>query len=419
MKENKFLIKFREKTTTELQEIADDKKGYQPEARQAAIQILNERGYETAPEKPDIKNELKKYDFTKFEASIKKEHSFGWTPKFEKIFNSELSKITFIPIVSEVFEKLDWPVIFRDENSIGAAYFNSWGKETEKIEVQFNHGKISVKSSSLSGGFWDMGKNSKRVKLFIHAFQTIMQEYDKGSLKKLEVETEKINNWDEYEIPKTLPKPKRYKEPNIFIPVAGGFISSLLLGLLIAFLTINFGYFIGAFEVGVAFILGFVFTELIKLSNYTNYKVLQIIFIITVILIYVSNQYFQYQIILSENDVPSIGFIKFLEFRIEAGLSIKNLELGSIGLIISWFAQLFITYFVGMLRLGLALSAYQIDRIPEEVLEFTMYHFVKGKSEQEVRYELSKMGWQHKELQDEVLASLQSMHDLNEYNRIS
>ncbi len=421
MKENKFLIKFKEKTATELLEIANDKKGYQPEARQAAIQILNERGHTYDFEVTEVENKkgLKEYDFTKFEASIKKEHSFGWTPKFEKSFNSELSKTTFIPIVSEVFEKLDWPMVLKEENLIIAAYFNNWGKETEKIEVQFSHGKISVKSSSLSGSFWDMGKNSKRVKLFIHAFQRIMQEYDRDSLNELEIETEKVNNWDDYEIPKTLPRPKKRKKPNVFIPIIGGVFSSLLLGVIIAFLSVDGLYFLFLFEVGVAFILGFIFSELIKLSNYTNYRTLHIVFIVTVLIVYISNQYFQYQIVLYRNDGIPFSFIKFLEFRIEAGLAIKNLELGPIGLILSWIAQLVITYFIGILRLGLALSAYQIERIPGEVIEFVMYHFVKGKSEQEVRYELGKMGWQNKEHQDEVLASLESMNDLQAYNRIT
>jgi len=419
MKENRFLTKFKEKTIAELQDIVDDKKGYQPEARNAAIQILKERDNILISEESglDTENKPKKYDFKEFEASIKKEHRFGWTPKFEETFRVELNKTVFIPIITEVFETLDWPVIFKDENSVEAIYINSWGKHTEKIEVLFEHDKVTIKSISLRSGFWDMGRNSKRVKLFIHAFKIVMHEYDQESLNKLQIETEKINNWDDYEIPKILPKPKENKKPNVLIPIAGGVISALLLGFIIALTSTEGIYFIGLFEVGVAFILGFIFASLIKQSNYTNYKNLQLIFIATVLVTYIANQYFQYQIILYKNSGISISFVQFLEFRIEAGLSIKNLELGSIGLILSWVFQLVATYYIGMLRLTLALTSYELERVPGEVLEFAIYHFVKGKSKQEVRYELSKMGWSKKDHQDDVLKSLDAMHDLNEYDR--
>ena len=85
-----------------------------------------------------------------------------------------------------------------------------WG---QKITVTFEYGKVKVKSVSLGNEFWDIGRNSKRVKLFIYAFQQTENEFDQDALAALEKETEKANNWDDYEIPKSLPQPKERKEP--------------------------------------------------------------------------------------------------------------------------------------------------------------------------------------------------------------
>jgi hypothetical protein len=41
----------------------------------------------------------------------------------------------------------------------------------------------------------------------------------------------------------------------------------------------------------------------------------------------------------------------------------------------------------------MSIVKYCIDRVPQEVIDFALYHFVKEKEEKEVRIELSKMGW--------------------------
>ncbi|MBC8753367.1 hypothetical protein H2O64_01710 [Kordia sp. YSTF-M3] len=357
-------------------------------------------------------------ELKQFEKTIKKKHRFNWTPKFENEIRTDLNKTVVIPIVIKTFKKLGWDIVYQDETNAEAKRKGNWDKWTEKISVTFHHGKLMVKSTSLGNELWDLGRNSIRVQLFIHAFKLTEKEFDKEAIIELEQEVEKANNLDDYEMPESLPQPKVRKEPQFWIPIVGGIITALLLGFVIAFLSVKGIYIIGLFELGVAIFIGFVLTQLIKLSNYTNYDKLHYLFIGIIIVTYVSNQYFQYQIILNENSLYNFGFWEFMSARIEAGLTIKDLNTGWIGLIISWAFQLGITYFIGAFRLLTSLTMYQLERIPPEVIDFAYYHLIKEKSIIQVRGELSQMGWKDTQDQNEIFEAIGAVQDIKEYRRM-
>lgn len=357
--------------------------------------------------------ELKKY-----ESTIKKKHSFNWTPKFEEEIRTDLNKTVIIPIVIQTFEKLGWDLVYQDEKSAEAKRKGDWNRWTEKISVSFDYGKLTIKSVSLGNEMWDNGRNSKRVKLFIYAFQNTEKEFDRETLAELEKEVEKKNNWDDYVIPESLPQPTIRKEPQFWIPIVGGIITAILLGFIVAFLSVKGIYIIGLFELGVAIVMGFVLKQLIKISNYTFYDHLHYLLIGMILITYISNQYFQYQIILNENNFQTFSFWEFMQARFEAGLTIKKLNTGWIGLLISWGLQLVITYFIGVLRLSSSLISYSLERVPMEVVDFAYYHFVKEKTENQVRDELSKMGWTEKQDQEEVFESIGAMQGATEMNRM-
>ncbi len=358
-------------------------------------------------------------EFKQYEKSIKKKHSFSWNPKYEEEMKTSLNKTVFFPIAIQTFEKLGWEFIFQDENSVEAKVklsLTSWG---EKITISWNHGRVMVKSVSLGNEIWDNGRNSKRVKLFIYAFQQTEKEFDREDLIELEKETEKANNWDNYVIPDSLPQPKERKKPEILIPIIGGIITGLLLGFILAFLSMEGLYFIGVFEFLVALAIGFALKYLIKLGNYTNYKKLNYILMGIILITYVSNQYFQYQMVLAENNNLSMSFIEFIKLRLEMGLTInESINTGWIGLIISWALQLGLTYIIGTLRLTSVVTAYQLERVPQEVSDFAFYHFVKKKTEKQVRTELSKMGWKEKQDQDDVFESIGAIQNAIEIQRM-
>lgn len=177
-------------------------------------------------------------------------------------------------------------------------------------------------------------------------------------------------------------------------------------------------YFIGLFEFLVATAIAFVMKYLIKLSNFTDFNKLQYLLSGMILLIYLSNQYFQYEIILNENNYDRIGFLEFLKLRFSQGLTIKNLNTGWIGLVISWILQLGLTGLFVYLKIISILTKYAIERVPVEVAEFAYYHFVKEKTEEEVRNELAKKGWTDKINQDEVFEAIGGFHSATELNRM-
>lgn len=357
--------------------------------------------------------ELKKY-----ESTINKKHSFGWNPNYEEEFKTDLNKTVFFPITKEVIEKLGWELVYEDESSIevrkNAEGFH-WG---QKIKISYQLGKIKINSTSIQALFYDFGRNSKRVKLFVHAFKELEKKYDKEALTELEDKVNRANIWDDYEVPNTLPQPKKQAESKFWIPIIGGIALSILLGFIVAFLTIKFTYVIGIYEVAVGFLIGFGFKYLIKLSNYTNFDRLNYVLIGVVLIAYFLNQYFLYGLLKSESNIEPIGFLNFIQLRFQEGLTIKSMNTGWIGLVISWIFQIGFTYGIAYIQLASHLTQYQLEKVPMEVVNFAFYHFVKGKDENGVRQELSKMGWSKEEDQNDVFESIRAIQVMQELNRI-
>lgn len=361
-----------------------------------------------------MKEELKKY-----ESTLKKKISFGLTPQFEEEFRTQLNKTVFFPIAKEIIETIGWDLVFEDESTLEAKQYAEgfhWG---QRITIKYQSGRVIVNSKSNQSPLFDFGRNSKRVKLFIYAFQRSEKSYDKKSLHELEQKTIKANNLDDYEIPETLPQPKKQAKPKHWIPIIGGILIAISLGLLIALLSIKVTYVIGIYEVAIGFLLGFSFKYIIKLSNYTNFDKLNYLLIGVVILTYFLNQYFSYQMIIGENKIESFSFFNFIQLRFQEGLKIDTLNIGWIGLLVSWIFQIGFTYGIAYIQLASHLSKYQLEKIPMEVLDFAYYHFVKGKDENGVRQELSNKGWTKNEDQNDVFEAMGAIQGLQELNRMN
>jgi hypothetical protein len=359
--------------------------------------------------------------YKQYEKTIKKKHSFAWTPKYVSEFSSRLSAKEFIAVAEKTFKDLGWDIVYQDDTSIEAKRNQkSFGTKrwTEGITATFEYGKIKVKSVTLGNEMWDVGRNSKRVQLFIYAFQVTEKSFDRGELQNLVNEKETINNWDDYVVPDSLPKPYEIKEPKFFIPILGCSILSILIAFLLAKVSISGFYIIGLIEFLVGFAIGFTFKYLIKFSNFTNYDKLHYLILGTVGLTYLLNQYFQYEIILYENNYERIGFFEFLKIKFEQGLIIKKLNTGWIGLLIHWVLQLVITYYVTVMAVIRNLTKYQLDRVPHEVVDFAFYHFVKDKTEDQVRKELALKGWTEMQNQDEVFEAIGALQTTQDVNRM-
>lgn len=353
------------------------------------------------------------------ELSIKRKHVFKYKPEFLESFKTDISESQIIPLTIEVFDKLEWPIVFTNKKSVEAKRKGTFNKLTEKITItKKSSGRIEVHSKTIEGNFWDVGKNSKRTGLFIALFKKLASEYrENGKLVELETEYERQNNWTDYKVPSKLPKPIISRKSSLLISIIGGLSISIGLGVLIGFLTQKFFYFIGVYEFGTGLALGYLFSRVLKLANYVEFAKIRIIIGVMVFLVFLMSLHFQYYIIVKENNISGLDFIEFIQLRIENGLMIKTLSTGWIGLILSWVFQLVFPFFIAQAKVGISLMNYSIEKIPEKVLEYVIYLFDNGKSESEIRVELSSKGWSNKEDQDNVFDAIDAISGFHQNNR--
>lgn len=356
-------------------------------------------------------------EIQKLEDSIKKVHRVAFTPKFKDSFQTKLSKSAFIAIALKAIEKIGWEVVYYDDSNIEAKRKNDWDSWTESIAMQYDFGKVNIQSTSLGNEMWDFGRNSKRVKLFQLVLHKLESELSEEEIKEFESEQKKVDEWEDYMIPESLPAPLPRMKPNLYIPLISTILVSTLLGYILALSISNGFYIIGLFDVGVGFIIGFVLSQTLKLGNYTDFRKLRPILIASVIISFISCQIFIYQLYVGKNPLVDIDFATFMKLRFEAGLTIKNLNTGWIGLVISWGLLLFFGYYIGLLKLVSGTIKHQLSRIPPEVLDFAVYLFIQEKSEDQVKMELSKLGWSNSEDQGYVMEAVGAIGDAQEMRR--
>ncbi|WP_298757128.1 hypothetical protein [uncultured Psychroserpens sp.] len=322
-------------------------------------------------------------------------------------------------MIIEVLGELEWQIVYHDEKSIEAKCKGNYTKLVGKLTIKkVNSSRIQVNSKSLEGGFWDFGKNSKRTGLFIALFKKLEQEYQSnGKLVELENEYNKQNNWEDYEIPKELPKPKKRIKPTIQVAFIGGLIIAIGIGLLVGYLSYEFTYYIFLFEVGIGFLFGYLFSEILKKSNIMDFNKVKIMTIAFIFIIFLVNQYFQYYLIISKHNIADLSFLEFKKQMLNEGFKIDTHNTGWIGFIIIWVLQLVIPYLISIFKISTSLMNYSIKKIPEQVLEYTIFLFQKDKNESEVRAELAQKGWNKKSDQDDVMEAISSIVGFNELNR--
>ncbi len=420
-KGNRFYSKFESKTTNELEKIVNSNDEYVEEAKLAAKLELEKREQngtlqdEVAVE-PDLP--IGEARYKDFERTIDKSSSFAFTPKYRESFKTNTRLNLIYAIAIKAFERLEWDVVFSDKNKVEAKRRNDFNSWSEKITVSIKPtGDVEVKSSSLGNEMWDMGRNSKRVKLFIHVYQEIELEYDEEKLDGLAAEVTRQENWDDYEIPSTLPKPKYVKEPQLIFPLVLAIVASILLAGLFA-VTSKYFYIILLFETGIGIALAFLLLQGVKLGNYTNYAMIRIIMGFSVISVVVLTQYFQYLMIIYEHNAFDLTFFQFIQLRIEAGFMFRDLNTGWVGWLVVIILQLVLIYYTCWLRLIFYITNFQFKRVPEEVVNFAIYHFVKGKSEIEVKNELAMKGWADRQSQEYVMEAVGAVYGQQELRRI-
>lgn len=358
----------------------------------------------------------------RLEESIKREHRFGYRPKYKNEFRTKLSTSQTQALASKVIQEIGWDIVYRDEKSLEAKCLNKKynnGEWTEAITIVFENGKIEVTSKTLGEEMWDNGKNSLRVKLFITLFQNLEENFDESAVNSFVQKLKANDEWEDYEIPKELPRPKFLKTPNLKLLLIMSLLASLVLAFLLAVASRKIFYFLGFYELMLGSALAYVIAYFIKFTNYTNAaRMLKLILLAATVIVFF-NQFFQYILYLFEANSSTISFPYYMKIILEQGLTFEDLNFGEFGFVVFWFLQLIFIAYTANSLITPQLINYKIDRIPPQVVDFAFYYLIiKKNSENEVKKRLAGMGWSEPQNQQEVFEALDAYALAKSHHRI-
>ncbi|MCV9389088.1 hypothetical protein [Reichenbachiella ulvae] len=391
-KANPFSSKMSQKSSDDLRQIIESN-AHVPEAISAAKLELQSRESNGVLDREEeektrpLECEARYQDFVR---DLDSNVHFGWTPRHEESINLNVPEGSFGAIVEEVANRLCWDLIQLDQNFalVKRRLDDSW---TEDIMVESKgNGLWKIKSSTIGSQMLDMGRNSKRAKLFAHVIEEVIQEKGEEGLKQLTEQHNRRVNMDDYVVPDSLPNPPEYSHPNAMLLFGYSIMTILLFSAIFGLIT-QFLYIIMLFESLVALGVAYVLYDGMKRSNYFDHN--QATMILVTIGIVIGSQYVQYLWILNKYNILDASFFDFIIARIDHGFHFRKINTGWVGWLVVYALQLLIIYFFGYFYLIKLILKYVSERVPVEVKEFAHYQVIKGKSEVGLEKELAKMGW--------------------------
>lgn len=352
------------------------------------------------------------------EKQIKRTHHFAWSPKHLETIRIDLEPRLAIHLTEKIFEQLDWEIVYQSDAETEAYFLDRFNFRREKVSVSAtNYGQLEVKSESTGNEMWDQGRNSKRVRLFLHAFQELVEQQDSDSLKAMAAEIEREEKWEDYQEPQDFPTPPESEETTSVWAIIYGGIAAIALSALWALATVNNFYILLLFEVLIALALAKVLSLGFKRGKFTYFIGVQWILAGSVMLIAILYHYFQYLFIVSTGDILAFSIWELYDYRLNQGLIIEGLNLGAPGWMILLAVQPVLIYIIALSYISRSQIQLLIDRVPMPVIEHAYFHFLQGKNETQVRSELSKKGWREKGVQDMVFEAMSAIKESMELNR--
>lgn len=352
------------------------------------------------------------------EKQIKRTHHFAWSPKHIEKIRTDLKPRLAIHLAEQVFDQLGWELVFRSGSAAEAFYLDRFDFRREKIYVSVtSYGELEVKSESTGGGVWDQGRNSKRVRLFLHVFQELAGQLDSNSLQAMTADIKRMENWEDYEEPEDFPQPPDIHQSTSTWAMVYGGIAAIVLSGCWASATVHGLYVILLFEVLIAISLDKALSAGFRKGNFTNFNGMQWILAGSVMLTAALYHYFQYLLVVNTGDFLALSLWELYEQRLEEGLIIEGVNLGAPGWMILLAAQPVLIYILAISFISRSHIKFIIQRIPMAVVDHAFYHFLQGKGETQVRGELSKKGWKAREVQNMVFQAMSAISESMEMNR--
>ena len=341
--------------------------------------------------------------FKTYEESLHTVYIFS-LPQYKDTIHTDLSMDAFMVTAKKALKDLDWTLISESDNTLIAEREEidlGFRIPTERITIKYSFGVIEIKSKSLSK-IISLGRNWKRVKLFIFAYEETRLKMTEEDLRQIDDET--IEKWSSYTVPSQLTPPTLPKPYSYHLLIILGLALSLIIGFVSA-LNTKTDFFI-------LFMLDYLFLYIIEFTIGYGMKRLYYIgiaeanFIILCILLLgcFFHQFFYYELILEQNEVSPIGFWSFLKL----GGAITSMSYGWLLLLLVSAFQIFMMFLIITLRLYSLIILFIQKTIPKDVSDFCTYLFIKGKTDEEVRLELAAKGWSDVIYQDNAFSAMRN-----------
>ncbi len=161
--------------------------------------------------------------------------AIGLVPHYSVVFPlEELTNEEFLIVIKEVADKLDWKVTKSDLT--GMIAYTKFRKRSvnEKVQIYIEGSLVTLKSESLGGQFFDMGRNKRNINEFITCYDEIRSSItaDELRLKTAELQ-EKLTSVSEAaheENSMTINADEKTKGIlSIFLPVKGYYVTPLII----------------------------------------------------------------------------------------------------------------------------------------------------------------------------------------------
>lgn len=406
------------KSEKELDKIIDNAKDVFTDVLQILVRELKTRKYRTE-DIPTIEGELqnrRRISEVVEKKKYKKTVSYKGVPEFKTERETKLPAKLARQIVRRAILALQWDIVFLDDKQLEAKRVNTWGNESEMVTVSVHGNTIQVSSKSIKYNLCDFGSNSKAVGEFLTAFELLEASFDEKEAEEEVRQIEEQEEKEKYRIPDQLSKPPVMKEKNLAYLLGGGVLVAICLALVLAVLS-RFIYVILFFDSLVGLAIAFVLGYLIKLSNISHLKTLSFVGIASICLTYFLSQVFRFELIVMQHHIANASLLEYFSARLNQGLQYKDSNLGMIGLIIAWIIEVTVAILVFKVRILAPLIKFNLERAPEDVVEFAIYWFNEGKDEDGVRLELQRKGWYDKEQQDMILDAIGGMVAIQQTRR--
>ncbi|MFT4603152.1 MAG: hypothetical protein ACI857_003339 [Arenicella sp.] len=428
MAENTFTNKMKLKDIQELKDVIEGE-GFVQEAKEAARIELESRGEKieivTEDKKPNSEEPTGEDKYLELRKSIKKKRSFSFTPKAEISFYSREKQTAIHALCLKTIEELQWDRIHiedllieirrkRKKNFASLQDENNW---THDISISFDQGgKITVKSKSLGSESFDMGRNNEGVQLFKLVFEKMASETKAAELKTIESDYKAQQSWDNYEIPDQLPIVDLIDSPSKLKFYVFGIIGVTLLAFLSSYLLSKI-YFILVTELILGLAISYILIFAVEQSNFTHFQQSKRLIIYSSIGFLLFHEISGYIYFTNENPIFNLTMIEYFTYKFETGLVYKDLKLGPISYGAKLFLMPFFIYYVCMFTFPIKFILFLTNRVPEEVSDFVLYHFIQGKDEDGVKRELAKKEWTNPVMQDYAIQAGVSKIDQHELAR--